>query len=234
MIRRLSCFAPARALRAGSSAATFAALLSCGGRPGTPEPLPVDPAIEPAVVEATAVERPLRILFDWRLEDREGRFSGQGVLRVEPGRARLDLFGPRSESYLSAVLDGGELRLPVGADGTQLPPPPLFWTVLGVMKPPPGAPLIGAVTDGDRTELRYGTAGDAWSFVLEEGRLRRAEWTGTGSGRRTVELSGRTDAGTPVRATYRDWPAFLELVLDAKRVEQVDGFPQDTWTLPSR
>lgn len=214
--------------------AVLAALtLSCGGQPGTPEPMTIDAALEPAAIEATAIDGSLRIVFDWRLEDREGRFSGQGVLRVEPGRARLDLFGPRSESYLSAVLDGNELRLPPGADGSQLPPPPLFWTVLGVLKPPP-APLIGAQADGDRSELRYGTTADAWAFSLDGGQLRRAEWTGTGSGRRTVELAGVTAAGTPREATYRDWPGFVELVLSATEVVEVDEFPSDTWTLPGR
>lgn len=208
--------------------------VACGGRPGGPEPLTIDPAVEPAAIEATAIEASMRIIFDWNLQDRDGRFGGQGVLRVEPGRARLDLFGPRSESYLSAVLDDGDLILPEGADGSQLPPPPLFWTVLGVLKPPPGAELIGAETNGDRTELRYGTAGDAWAFRLEDGRLARAEWTGTGSGRRTVELSGRTSAGTPAEAEYRDWPAFLQLVLKATQVTEVDAFPADTWTLPQR
>jgi hypothetical protein len=124
--------------------------------------------------------------------------------------------------------------LPEGADGSELPPPPLFWTVLGVLRPPPGAELVGAAADGDRTELRYGAPGDAWAFRLEDGRLTRAEWTGTGSGRRTVELSGRTSAGTPGEAVYRDWPAFLELELSAKQVTEVDGFPDDTWTLPQR
>lgn len=176
----------------------------------------------------------MRVIFDWRLQDRDGRFSGQGVLRVEPGRARLDLFGPRSESYLSAVLDGLRLRLPDGADGSQLPPPPLFWTVLGVLTPPPGAGLVGAEATGDRAELRYGEAGNAWAFSFEDRQLARAEWTGTGSGRRTVELEGQTAAGTPLEAKYRDWPAFLELVLSATQVTEVDGFPDDTWILPPR
>jgi hypothetical protein len=214
--------------------AVTALVAGCGGQPGNPEPLTIDPAVEPAAVAATAIDTAMRVVFDWRLVDRDGRFSGQGVLRVEPGRARLDLFGPRSESYLSAVLEGVELILPQGADGSQLPPPPLFWTVLGVLKPPPGAELTGAEADGNRTELRYGAAGDAWAFRLEDGQLTSAEWTGTGSGRRTVELSGHTSAGTPQEAKYRDWPAFLELVLSATQVTEVDGFPADTWTLPQR
>jgi hypothetical protein len=217
-----------------TAAATAVVLAtSCGGRPGAPTPLSIDPALEPALIAATAIDRPMRIIFDWRLEDRDGRFSGQGVLRVEPGRARLDLFGPRSESYLSAVLDGLALRLPEGADGSQLPPPPLFWTVLGVLTPPPAAGLVGAQETGSRAELRYGRAGDAWAFSFEDGRLARAEWTGTGSGRRTVELEGSTTTGTPLEAKYRDWPAFLELVLSATQVARVDGFPDDTWILPA-
>lgn len=233
MERRFPSFVRFRTGPDRARAVCAAALAAgCGGQPGSPVPLTIDPALEPAAVEMTAIDTSMQIVFDWRLEDREGRFSGQGVLRVEPGRARLDLFGPRSESYLSAVLDGGDLRLPPGADGSQLPPPSLFWTVLGVVKPPAGARLIGAEASGDRTDLRYGADDNAWSFRLDGGRLTRAEWTGSGTGRRTVELAGQTAAGTPEEAKYRDWPAFVELVLSATRVIAVDAFPADTWTLP--
>jgi hypothetical protein len=38
----------------------------------------------------------------------------------------------------------------------------------------------------------------------------------------------------PREATYRDWPAFLELKLVPTQVRNVNGFPADIWTLERR
>ncbi|NIP78984.1 MAG: hypothetical protein GWM90_07200, partial [Gemmatimonadetes bacterium] len=85
-------------------------LPGCAGR-SVPET--VDPSAAADAIARTAPDRPLRVRFDWRILDGEARFSGEGVARIEPPyRARLDLFGPQGEGYLSAALVAGELRLP--------------------------------------------------------------------------------------------------------------------------
>src|SRR5690606_13563466 len=95
-----------------------------------PGPPTVDPTVAQAAVAETALDRPLHVVFAWTLQEREARFSGRGVTRYEPpGRARLDLFGPRDETYLSAALVDMELRLPRGMPDVPLPPPPLLWSV---------------------------------------------------------------------------------------------------------
>ena len=212
-------------------------LAACGSRGGNgpgaiPAPQQIDPAIETEAVSSTARTAPVQILFSWNVTDRDARFTGEGVARVAPpDRARVDLFGPRGEGYLSAVVEGDELRLPSGAANVPLPPPELFWNVLGSFRPPDGAELVGAARDNTTTRLEYANGDDRWKFTLEDGTLRRAEWTGDGQGRRTVELTGRDSLGLPIGATYRDWPAFLELRLTTKEVRNVNGFPSEIWTL---
>jgi len=209
----------------------MAGLLACGGHTGDPAPRTIDPTVEAEAVAATAISRSLQVTFDWRLEDREARFNGQGVARIEANRARVDLFGPRGEAYISAVLDGFQLRLPPGAEDPALPPPPLFWSVLGVFRAPPGAQLVAATRDGTRSDLEYTDNEGTWRFRIEGETLRRAEWTGRQDGRRTVELSNPGAGGVPAEATYRDWPAFLQLRLSPTDVREVNGFPTEIWTL---
>jgi hypothetical protein len=220
-------------LRSRALAAPAALLLACGGSTSAPTPRPIDPALEAEAVGATAAAEPVQIIFNWAVDDRDARFSGQGVARIEPPRrARVDLFGPRGEGYLSAVLDGAELHLPGGIENVPLPPPGLFWSVLGMFKPPPGATLVGAEKRNDAVTLEYSAGTDVWRFRLNGGKLQQAEWTGGGQGRRTVALQGADDNGLPRQATYRDWPAFLELRLTPTEVRKVDGFPSEIWTLP--
>jgi hypothetical protein len=194
------------------------------------------PAAPDSVLEASAVARtqlrtPLRLVFDWSLQDRDARFSGEGATRLEPPyRARLDLFGPRGEEYLSAALVDFDLRLPPGATAEVLPPPALFWSVLGVFRAPEGAQLVGARGDSSASELRYRAGDQTWTFVLEQGRLQRAEWQGPAQGRQTVEIREYGQRDLPGRVVYRDWRAFRELTLTLNQVYDAQPFPAEIWT----
>lgn len=195
---------------------------------------PVVQSYEAEAIAETTLDRPLHVLFSWRLEERGGRFNGQGATRFEPPRrARLDLFGPRGEAYMMAALVDMELRLPAGADATPLPPPALLWAALGVLRPPPGARLTGTAREGETTRLDYARDDERWTFRLEGGRLRWAEWVRS-DGRRTVELEGDAAHGLPGQAVYRDWPAFRELRLTVDEVNETDGFDDEIWTVRAR
>ncbi|HEY8484862.1 MAG TPA: hypothetical protein VIL13_09640 [Longimicrobiales bacterium] len=212
------------------------ALLGALGCTGTPAPQPVGPA-SPSVAEeaarAIAPDQPLRIVFDWTLQEREARFSGRGVARVEPPyRARLDLFGPRGDTYLSAAVVDDEVRLPpAAARAAAIPPPTLLWSALGVVRPPEGATLVATAQDGDRTRLEYVEGKDRWRFLLEGGRLRQAELDRAGAGRQTVELKGEAALGLPREAVYRDWAQYIELNLTLVEAGNVEPFPPEIWTL---
>jgi len=215
----------------GAALALAGMAAGCGGHTTDPVPRVVDPAVETQAMEATSIHGAVQIIFDWRLQDRDARFSGQGVARVEGLRARVDLFGPRGEAYATAVLDDFELRLPPGVTDVPLPPPPLFWSVFGVFRPPPGTERVLARPGDGSADLEYAQGRDVWRFHLEAGVLRRAEWTGQHAGRRSVELSLPGEGGIPGSVTYRDWPAFLELRLSPTEVREVDAFPSEIWTL---
>lgn len=194
---------------------------------------PPAPLIAQRHVAATAPRVALQIVFDWSLRDRDARFSGAGAARVQPAyRGRLDLFGPRGESYLRAAVLDGELLLPPGAPSDALPPPELLWAALGVLYPPADAELLGTRTGADGTFLEYGRGDERWRFRLQDDKLRYAEWLSGGDGRRTVELEGDGGSGLPQRTLYRDWTAFRELELILTEIDEVDAFPDDIFTIP--
>jgi hypothetical protein len=203
-------------------------LLACAAR-SEPPTLSTSVAAPEAMVASTPTQ-PLWITFDWEAREREARYTGQGAARVEPPqRARLDLFGPRGESYLSAAIVAGELRLPPSAEGALIPPPELLWGALGIFQPPEGAELAESTRKGDRARLEYRNGVERWTYEFEAERLRRVEWNGPERARRSVELKGEGTAGIPREATYRDWNAFTELKLKLGKVEEVDSFPPDIW-----
>lgn len=206
----------------------IAVLLSgCGGA-ALPET--ADPAVAEEAIAATAPQRPLRVIFGWRALEREARFHGTGAARLEPPyRARLDLFGPTGDGYLSAALVGQELRLPPGASPVRLPPAAMMWAVLGVVAPPENAVLRGTRTEAGQTQLYYGIGDGLLRYDLRGGRLAGAEWEGHG-GRMDVRLEGTAEHGLPRRAVFRDWSGYTELELNLERVDEVEPYPPDIWS----
>lgn len=212
----------------GAAMISIAVLLSaCAGR-SIPET--ADPAVAEEAVAATAPERPLRVVFSWRALARDARFHGSGAARIEPPyRARLDLFGPNGDGYLSAALVDQELRFPPGTAAVQLPPPGMMWALLGVVAPPAGAELRGTRVEPGRTELFYAVDGGILRYDLRGGRLAAAEWEGNGA-RMDVRLDGAAEHDVPRRALFRDLSAFTELELNLEQVDEVEPYPPDIWT----
>jgi hypothetical protein len=192
-----------------------------------------DPEIERQLIASTAPNKPLRITFDWSLQEREARFTGKGLARVQgPYHARLDLFGPRGEGYLSAALVDMEMRLPPGVKlgDLPIPPPALYWSALGTFRPPEGATLKATKRDGNNVRLEYAAQNATWTFQFENGVMRRAEVNDSKRGKQTVELTPGAALGLPKQAVYRDWPAFRQLTLTLDQANNVDSFTPETWT----
>jgi hypothetical protein len=205
---------------------TAVALLAACSMRGVPDTLDIG-AVDRAVRE-TAPAAPLRVIFGWRILDGDARLSGQGAARIEgPYRARLDLFGPRDEGYLSAALVGTELRLRREPDQA-LPHPAMMWAILGVVSPPEDAVLQGTRERGNGLEIHYAVDGSRLRYVLEDGRLRSVEWRGAGR-RMVVELQGATH-GLPRKSAYRDWSRNTELHIELESVEEVEPYPPEIWT----
>lgn len=221
--------------------AALLALAACAPKapPAAPDagaaPAPASADIAREAIAATALQQPIRLVFDWSMRDRDARFSGRGAARAEPPyHARLDLFGPRGEGYFSAAVVDTTLRVPAAVAGrVPVPPPALLWSTLGVLHPPTDATLTAARRSGDETRLEYARGDERWRFTLEGGRLRSAELDGSG-GRQSVELKGTGQLGLPREAVYRDYAAFRELTLTLDQANAAQTFPPDTWTPGAR
>ena len=207
--------------------AVLAGLGGCASRDALPET--VEPAVAESAVRATAPDRPLRIVFQWRIMQADARFSGQGAGRVQPPlRARLDLFGPGGNAVLSAALVGDDLRLPPGVPPVQLPPPALMWAALGVVAPPDRATLVGTSVEPARTRLYYQIDEGRLRYTLEGDQLTAALWETDGR-RMVVDLSGTSRLGLPGEALYRDPSGPTELMLNLEQVDEAEPYPPDTW-----
>jgi hypothetical protein len=219
-----------RWLRVVAVVSTAAVLTACAA--ATPGAGPPDLDTAARLAAATTPDRRLHVVFDWDMRDRDARFNGRGVLRLDlQHRARVDLFGPRGETLSAAIVDGEQMRVvPAGTDAL-LPPPALLWAALGVFRQPMDAPLTGTSHADGRWVLEYGRDDVRWRFRFEEDRLRSTEWTARG-GRRTVELSGAAAFGLPAVAAFRDWTEFRELTLRVTDVEERTEFAPDVWILP--
>jgi hypothetical protein len=206
-----------------------------GCRPREPAVIgPVGDAETAAVQlrDETGLEDPLRIVFDWALNDQGQRVQGSGVARVEPPyRARLDLFLDNGETVISAALVDGDLRLPAGSPDDILPPPDLMWGVLGVFRPVGDARLIGADRlEGEAIRLRYQhDDGREVHYRVMDGALRVLELVEGGHVVQRVDVAAERVERYPVEATYRNLAEFRELRLVRQSLSVVDAFDPEIW-----
>ena len=228
-VRAQSLLLAGAVLAAGCGAARFSAPVG--------EPVPDPAAFAASLREETRPEGPEQITFSWSLNEQGSNVGGRGVVRTEEAeRIRLDLFGPRGETYLIAALVGERYRLPPeAANAEDLPSPALLWASMGILKPPPDAQLVSATADATSAELRYelpggelyvygfaGSQSEGFSLV----RLQR------GSSRGVIEtVTVEHDAaGRLAGARYRNLSAFRELALSVESIRSVQSFPSDIWS----
>lgn len=219
-----------RFLFLGAVLASGACAPSVAPPAGTPAPDPQP--VADRLVRGTLPPSPQRAAFGWELNEAGARLRGQGVVRAQaPERLRLDLFGPRGETYLAAALVEESFRVPPAVAGRfPLPSPALLWGALGVIRPPAGGRLVAASTEGEATTLRYQTAqGETVEFRAEGARLRSVRRVGKSGALESVELT-RSAGGEIQRAEYRDWAAYRTLVLTPESITNVEAFPESTWT----
>ena len=208
--------------------------LACGGAPPPPPPTPVDAeGIATNVELATRPDGPVRILFDWRLNESGSRTGGRGVVRMEPPyKARLDLFTEQGETVLRAALVGDVLRLPPGVDDQDIvPDATLLWASLGVFRPGTLAYLAGGegLEDGQvRLRYSYG-AGEEVRYRLDGTKIQEVELLRGGDTVERVAVEPSADQVFPEEAVYRNLAEFRELTVTLDEYEQVDVFPPDIW-----
>jgi hypothetical protein len=227
-----------------SSRARFVAALSlmalaagCAARAPRPAGAPVDDpeALVARFHSATAPGSPRQASFNWTLEEAGSRVTGRGVVRfVAPDRLRLDLFGPRGETYLAAALVGDEFRVPPAAtQGVALPSPALLWAALGIFRAPPGGSLSTATAGEGEAALLYRAGEEGFDFsareVGDDLRLVAVERIGPSGVLETVRLDYEPD-GDLRRTRYRDWSAFRDLTFELESIKDVESFPEAIWS----
>ena len=158
------------------------------------------------------------------------------MVRYEaPERLRLDLFGPRGETYLAAGLVGETFHVPDEVNGrVQLPTPTLLWGALGVIRPPADQPLLGVTRSAAGLLIRYGTeGGHTFEFQVDTARaaprLRRVDLRAPSGVLESIELTW-AENGALQRARYRNWAAFRELILKMETTTDASPFPDQIWT----
>lgn len=236
--------------RLASAAAALAALLTaCTAAQGTAAPSPAPETAPPAAGSASAAtpdsiaaalrrattpSSPTQARFAWSLDEAGSRFNGSGVARyVAPERFRLDLFGPRGETYLAAALVSETPRIPAQVqERFKLPSPALLWAAVGVVRPPATARLASATDEGGRVTVRYDLGADGTlEYRAQGGRLASVRRLKSGGVQESVELE-RAGDGSLKAARYRDWPAYRNLNLTLEQSSNAASFPDDIWTPP--
>lgn len=209
------------------------AVSGCTATAAEPAGAPVaDPAaLAEELAAATTPESPRQATFSWTLDEAGSRVSGRGVIRYHaPERIRLDLFGPRGETYLIAALVGDEFRLPPTAREFELPPPALLWGALGVFRPDADAVLEGATIRDDTAVLEYvSPTGHRHRFTATGTRLVAVERFSPSGVLEESVRPAYSDAGEIARATYVDRRTFRELVLETESNRAVESFPETIW-----
>jgi hypothetical protein len=215
---------------------TALSFIGCVPRTPGPAGTPVaDPETAAAEVQRASVPAtPQQVTFGWTLNEAGSRLTGRGVARlVAPERLRLDLFGPRGETYLSAALIDDEFRVPEGLAGAlTLPSPSLLWGAVGVVRPPAGAQLASVTATERELIVRYvAPDGDTFEYRAADEALRltsvsRASRTGVSE---TLQLT-RDATGGLESTRYRDLAAYRELVLTIEATQEVASFPPNIWS----
>jgi hypothetical protein len=163
-----------------------------------------------------------RLIFDWQYKERVFSARGQGVARIAPpDSVRIDLFLENMANAGYVILVGDSL-VAVAQDEARrsLPPEPLLWATLGVVRVT--APDTTARQDGDTLRVEIGRA-PAWRMAFIGRALGRMERIVTGRIEQTVV---RTDS---TRIVYRQPAAGRTLTLTIRQFIAETGFDAAIW-----
>ena len=219
------------------------ALAACAAAPGVvegPAPAAGAPAQDAAVIaaelrRATRPTTPRQANFSWALDESGARFNGRGVARFRaPERFRLDLFGPRGETYFAAALVDETPRVPasIAEQRFRLPSPALLWGALGVVRPPATARLLNAADAGGTTLVRYDLGDEGTlEYRARGGVLQSVRRLRGGGVQESIDLEHASN-GALRGARYREWIALRTLNLTLESTNDVASFSEDIWSPP--
>jgi hypothetical protein len=162
-----------------------------------------------------------RIVFGWEYKERVFSARGDGVARIaSPDSLRIDLFLENGSSGGYVIMIGDSLTAVAQEEARRsLPPEPLLWAALGVVR------VTGADTvvrqDGDTLRVEIGQD-PTWRMAYGRA-LGRMDRIAGGRLEQTVE---RTDS---TRVVYRQPGAGRSLVLTIRRSIRETGFDASIW-----
>jgi hypothetical protein len=163
-----------------------------------------------------------RLVFDWEYKERVFAAKGQGVARISPpDSVRIDLFLENSLNAGFVILIADSLAA-VAQDAARrsLPPVPLLWAALGVVRVTAADTI--ARQDGDTLRVEIGRE-PAWRMTYSASALNRMERIATGRIQQTVERKDST------RVVYRQPAAGKTLVLTIRSFIAETGFDAAIW-----
>ena len=186
------------------------------------------PRVRPLTGVATAAPPPRtqlppghhRLVFRWVYDDPLFAARGEGVARIAPpDSVRLDFFGDGGVGSGGAILIGDSIRT-AGEDGRRyLPPVPLLWAALGLMRLPGADTTVRLDGDTLRVEIGRGPTFRAALFdtlLVSVGRI---------DGGRLREQVRRDST----QVTYRHFAGHRSLTLSSLRRIADAPYDQEIW-----
>lgn len=163
-----------------------------------------------------------RLVFGWEYKERVFSARGDGVARIAPpDSVRIDLFLENGNSGGYVILIGDTLTaLAQNEARRSMPPEPLLWAALGVVRVTASDTI--ARQDGDTLRVEIGSD-PTWRMAFAARTLGRMERISAG---RIEHLVERRDS---IRVVYRQPAAGRSLVLTIRRSIPEPGFDAAIW-----
>jgi hypothetical protein len=230
------------AMMRGALAAISTVLLgACGGAGGILVPRPVGfvpgtAAEASAWAGSTLPAEPREIRIRWQFRDDQGAAGGRGRVRWEiPDSARLDVTGPLGSGRAAAFVlgDTAVWAQPENDIKRLVPSYPLFWGLLGVVRPPARASEVKKSVTPALTAWQYVTGPDTVDYVKLPGPEPRLIVEVREGPKKvgTVETKFGAD-GLPAsaRLIVPGVPARLDVTFSSNT--KATSFAPDTWARP--
>jgi hypothetical protein len=163
-----------------------------------------------------------RLIFGWEYKERVFSARGDGVARIAPPDSlRIDLFLENGNSGGFVILIADSLRAVAQDEARRsLPPEPLLWAALGVVRVTAADTV--ARQDGDTLRVEIGQD-PTWRLTFSSTALARMDRI---AGGRLEQSVVRTDSS---RIVYRQPGAGRSLVLTIRRSLPETGFDAAIW-----
>ena len=163
-----------------------------------------------------------RIIFEWEYKERVFSARGDGLARIAPpDSVRIDLFLANGNSGGTVILIGDSLRALAQDEARRsMPPEPLLWATLGVVRVT--GPDTVVRQDGDTLRVQIGQD-PIWRMAFGPTTLARMERI---TGGRSEQTGERRDS---TRIVYRQPAAGRSLVLTIRRTTKETGFDAAIW-----